>query len=209
MSLKYLLVFILLSTQISASPLTESTRFDSLLTHAELTYTQGDSFFSSEQIDSVLTYYIRARRIVNELFFQLLETKKNDTLNAADVTAQWDKVITKMQVKLDSVPDCEFDRCMIYREEKVANWCIAILDSATTEKRIETIQKFQTILENDAKSQFRDIFDKLYNYIRLQFSLERFQLALNPQNEHERNLWQVYLKFLKYYQDYRDNLVKE
>jgi hypothetical protein len=203
------IIFLVLTSSLLTNELSNQSRFDSLLTCAEMYYAKGDSFFTSTQVDSVLKNYLQARKIINELFFRLLEAKKNDSLETAVLTEHWDKVVSKMQVKLKEIPNCEFDRCSIYQEEKVANWCIEILEQEEVTPKKEIMKKFILILEKDAKAQFKDIFDKIYTYLRLKISLRRLREALSPGKKSKpQPIDQTYYKFMKFYQDYKSNLAK-
>lgn len=180
------------------------TDYQPTLTRVEAEYKAGDRFLAEAKLDSALAAYLRARTGINDLFFILINAKRKDSLSAEYLTQHWDEVLAKMQVKLDSLADCEFDRCLIYREEKAANWCIQILQTKNSKAQIQLLTRLIKFMNRDAKSQLKNFFNKIKSWIELELSWQHFQRLQNPEKNPVNTLETTYQQYLEAYTRYRD-----
>ena len=199
------LILVLWVPLVFAQPWQGQSQFNILMNQIEEKYQSGDHYLQSDQIDSALSEYLQARKLVNELFFLLVEAKKGDTLSNEMLTQKWDSISTKMRIKLPDLDDCQFDRCYIYPEEQAANRCLTILTQGKPEASKLLTQKLIVLLEQDTRSQLKNFFGKIYYYLKLQNSLANFQnIVLAPEQEqavNEPN--EMYSAFIEAYQQYQ------
>jgi len=180
--------------------------YQATLTRVESHYQQGDRFLAAGKLDSALAVYLRARAGVNDLFFILINAKKNDSLSSEKVTRQWDLLLTKMQVKIDSLADCEFDRCFIYREEKAANWCLSNLKKGNTEEQIKLLNQLILLMNQDAKSQLKNFFYKIDCWIELEQNWFWFQQLQATEKLPPHPIEANYHEFREAYRRYRNQI---
>lgn len=180
--------------------------YQATLTRVESHYRQGDHFLAAGRLDSALAAYLRARTGVNDLFFILINAKKQDSLSSEKVTRQWDLLLAKMQVKIDSLADCEFDRCFIYREEKAANWCLLNLQNGNAEDQIKLLNQLIFLMNQDAKSQLKNFFNKIDCWIDLELSWFWFQQLQAPEKLPASRIETIYQEYREAYRKYRNQI---
>jgi hypothetical protein len=180
--------------------------YQTTLTRVAADYQTGDRFLAGAKLDSALAAYLRARSGVNDLFFILINAKKQDSLSAELVTRQWDWVLAKMQVKIDSLADCEFDRCLIYREEKAANWCIHRLKNGKLDQQEQLLGQLIALMNQDAKSQLKNFFSKIQCWIELELTWLWFQKLQAPEKSPASPIEAIYHQFREVYAQYRNQI---
>ena len=199
-----LILFILICFQaLQAESWQEQVKFNRLLTRVERCYQQGDQYLEKADLDSSLQKYIQARRLINELFFLLLESQKSGHISKSFATEKWEQIASKMRIKLPHVTDCTLERCYIYHEEKAANWCIRQLKTGTTASEETLMVRLVTLLEHDATARLKHFFGKIYLFLEWQAGWQQYQGLVGSQSPPALPVLPQRKAFIKAYQSYQ------
>lgn len=184
---------------LTANSFKDQAQLEQMVAQAEICYQSGDQFLAAAKIDSALGEYLQARKSINEAFFLLIRAKKEDSLSTEIVTRHWDRILSKMQTPLDTLTDCKFERCVIYREEKAANWCIQVFENGSKDRIQVVVAKLVYLLKSDARAQLNNFFSKIYMYLKLQKSLKVIHEIVLPGSSEVDVFDKIFHRFFQAY----------
>lgn len=180
--------------------------FEKYLSKAELKFQKGDSLLIAKNLSGALQAYLAGRKILNDSFFALMMARHQDSLASDSITAHWESAVALMRDKLEAVDDCEFNRCYIYKEEKVANICLQIIQRNDSLAIANLMRELEQLFQLDENAHLKNFFGKIYDYVNLQYNLAAFHLAAFADSSFHKRQRSQFMKFKKMYRNYKIQL---